>query len=61
MPRGRTFLDEVLNYISWGIIYQDSSPLWQRAFRKIKPQFTDDYLELLANMQSKVSKLEKSP
>ena len=54
-------LDEVLNYTSWGIIYQDSSPLWRKAFRKIKSQFTDDYLELLANMQSEVSKLEKSP
>ena len=54
-------LDEVLNYISWGIIYQDSSPLWQKAFRKIKHQFTDDYLDLMANMQSEISKLEKSP
>ena len=54
-------LDEVLNYISWGIIYQDSSPLWRKAFRKIKPQFSDDYLDLMASMQSEVSKLEKSP
>ena len=30
-------LEEILNYISWGIIYQDSSPLWQEAFKKIEP------------------------
>ena len=29
-------LEEILNYISWGIIYHDSAPFWREAFRKIR-------------------------
>ena len=54
-------LDEILNYVSWGIIYQDSSPTWRKAFRKIKPKFDADYIELLSDIQAEVAKLEKSP
>ena len=52
-------LEEILNYISWGIIYQDSSPLWRKAFRKIKPKFDSDYIELMSDLEIEVNRLEK--
>ena len=51
--------DEILNYISWGIIFQDSPPLWDEAFRKIKPKYNSDYIELLSDLETEVTKLEK--
>ena len=39
-------LDEILNYISWEIIFQDSPPLGNESFRKIKPKYNSDYTEL---------------
>ena len=54
-------LDEILNYISWGIIFQGSPPLWREAFRKIKPSYDSDYIELILDIETEVSKLEKSP
>ena len=54
-------LEEILNYISWGIIYQDSAPLWREAFRKIEPKFDSDYIELMSDLEIEVNRLEKSP
>ena len=54
-------LDEILYYVSWGIIYQGSSPIWRKAFRKVKPQFNSDHIELLSDIHSEVTKLEKTP
>ena len=50
-----------MNYISWGIIYKGSSPLWREAFRKIKPKFDSDYIELMSDLEIEVNRLEKSP
>ena len=54
-------LEEILNYINWGIIYQDSSPLWREAFRKIEPKFNSDYIKLMSDLEIEVNRLEKSP
>ena len=43
-------LDEILNYISW-----------REAFRKIKPNYDSDYIELISDIETEVIKLEKSP
>ena len=51
-------LDEVLNYVSWGIIFKGTPPKVREAFRKVNSGFSGDYMDLLSAVRKELMKSE---
>ena len=52
-------LSDIVNYISWGVIFKAAPPSLREALRKVELKFTDDYLDILSSAQSEMIKTEK--
>ena len=52
-------LSDIVNYISWGVLFKAAPPSLREALRKVDLQFNDDYLDILSSAQSEMIKLDK--
>ena len=52
-------LNDIINYISWGVIFKAAPPTLREALRKVELKFTHDYLDILSSAQSEMIKSEK--
>ena len=52
-------LSDIVNYISWGVIFKAAPPSLREALRKVDLKFTDDYLDILSSAQSEMIKTER--
>ena len=53
-------LEDVVNYFSWGVLFKAVPPTFREALRKVDVKYSDDYVEILSNVQSEMLKLEKN-
>ena len=52
-------LDEVINYLSWGVMFKAAPPSYREALRKVEVKYSDDYVDILSKVQSELCKKEK--
>ena len=51
-------LEDVLSYISWGVIFKAAPPALREALRKVSLTFSDDYIDILSEAQGEMLKIE---
>ena len=53
-------LEDVINYFSWGVLFKAVPPSFREALRKVDVKYSDDYVDILSNVQSELLKSEKN-
>ena len=52
-------LNDVINYISWGVIFKTVPPSFRDALRKSDLSFSQDYIDILSEVQQELIKTDK--
>ena len=53
-------VNDIINYIGWGVIFKAAPPVLKDALRKIKLTYSQDYIDILSEAQAQMVKSDRN-